>query len=426
MTEDIIHFAWKYNPTLVSGLALGNQGEIELISAGEHNFDSGPDFFNAKVRIGETIWAGNVEIHINASDWTKHGHQNNPAFDSVILHVVAKNDAIVYNSKGDIVPTVEIPYPNNLEWELQSRVATDAWIPCANQLKTFNSFTMRMWLSSLAVERLEQKTLLVNDLVKQYNGSWEEAFYVSIARSFGLKINALPFEMLAKSTPLKVLAKVKDSILSVEALLFGQAGMLNFKENHADSYMLNLKKEYEYQRGKFQLNPIPEHLWKFMRLRPGSFPTIRIAQFAKLVHQSSGLFSRCTEATSFDTIINLLKVECSSYWQSHYTFGNESKSKEKILGNDMIKVLALNTIVPFMFAYGFSRGNDELRDRALNFLESIAPEKNNVVKGFASSGVNADNAFFSQAMVQLKSQYCDKRKCLYCQVGANVLLKKKV
>ncbi len=425
MTEDIIHFLWKHRSALVNGLVIEKQGPIEVISVGQHNFDSGPDFFNAKVKIGNTVWAGNVEIHINSSDWNRHGHNTNSAYDSVILHVVAKNDAKVFNSKGDEVPTVVIPYPNNLEWELQRLVATEAWIPCANQLNEFGDFNLRIWLASLAVERLEQKTTQVIDLMNEFKGSWEEAFYVSVARSFGLKINALPFEMLAKAIPLKVLAKVKDNLLGLEAILFGQAGMLNFNKNeNPDLYSLELLKEYSYQQKKYGLNPIPSHLWKFMRLRPVSFPTIRIAQFAQLIHMSSGLFSRCMESPNLNSIVDLLRVKCTGYWLNHYSFGKESKSKEKVLGDDAIIVITLNSVVPFMFAYGTSRGNQELKDRALGILESIKPEDNSVVKGFAKLGVKAESAFFSQALVQLKSQYCDKRMCLYCQVGANVLLKR--
>ncbi len=424
MTEDIVNFVWKYNSPILQDIYLDDNKQVEVISPGEHNFDSGPDFFNAKVKIENTVWAGNVEIHLNASDWNKHGHNTNPAYDSVILHVVVKNDTTVYNSRGEIVPTVQIPYPSTLEWDLQQLVANEAWIPCANKLKGLERFTVRMWLASLAVERLEQKTIQVNDLVKELKGSWEEAFYISIARSFGLKINALPFELLAKSTPIKILAKVRSSILSIEAILFGQAGMLETIDSSADEYIFNLKKEYDYQQKKYSLTPIPNHLWKFMRLRPISFPTIRIAQFAQLIHQSSGLFSNCMEAKGFESILQLLKVGCSSYWQTHYTFGKESTLKPKIMGDDTIRIIILNTIVPFMFAYGSARGDEQLKDKALNILESMKPENNNVVKGFSLSGLKPENAFFSQAMVQLKSQYCDKRKCLFCQVGVSLLLKK--
>jgi hypothetical protein len=424
MTEDIIHFIWKHNPSIFSGLNCGDLGTVEVVSPGEHNFDSGPDFFNAKVKIGNTLWAGNVEIHVNSSDWNRHGHNTDEAYSNVILHVVANNDAIIKNSKGENIPTLEIKYPNDLEWELQRLVASSAWIPCGDSIGKINPLNIRMWLSSLCIERLESKTHDIEALVNEYAGSWEEAFYVSMARSFGLKINSLPFEMLAKATPLKVLAKVRNNMLSLEALLFGQAGMLNISDEKADEYMLALRKEYIYQQKKFGLTPVPSHLWKFMRLRPVAFPTIRIAQFAQLVSISSGLFSRCMEANDLSAYSNLLKVGCSPYWESHYTFGKESKSAKKSLGDSTVQVIILNTIVPFMFAYGKARGNEVLKEKALSILDEIMPEDNSVVKGFSKYGVKADSAFFSQALVQLKGQYCDKRKCLFCQVGVSVLLKR--
>ncbi len=424
MTEDIIHFSWRYRPSSFQGLPCDGNELIEVISPGEPNYDSGPDFFNAKVRIGNTVWAGNVEIHVKSSDWFRHGHHNDSAYDSIILHVVAENDRKAVNSKGKEVPTLEIPYPHELEWELQRLVASEAWIPCANHLKKVKPIDIRMWLASLAVERLEQKSETVKNLVNEFNGSWEEAFYVSMARSFGLKVNALPFEMMAKATPVKVLAKVKNSLLSIEALLFGQAGLLNSTNPNVDEYYLQLKKEYLYQQKKFQLNSIPGHLWKFMRLRPVAFPTIRIAQFAQLIHQSTSLFSRCIEAKTFDEISSLLKVECSTYWKNHYTFGKESSMCSKALGEETVRIIVLNTIVPFLFSYGSMRGIEELKDRALSYLESMKPEANSIVRGFALSGVKAENTFFSQSLVQLKTQYCDKRKCLFCMVGANLLLKK--
>jgi len=424
MNEDIIHFVWKYNSALFKGLKCYPMGEVEVISHGEHNFDSGPDFFNAKVKIDNTIWVGNVEIHVKSSDWNKHKHNIDEAYNNVILHVVANNDLQVKNAKGDLVPTLEIPYPNEVEWELQRLVATENWIPCAGEIKRINPINIRMWLSSLCVERLEQKTLHVNSLVDESKGNWEEAFYTSLARSFGLKINALPFELLAKATPLKVLAKIKNSLFSIESILFGQAGMLEFSDIHADDYMLALKKEYAYQSEKFHLKPIPGHLWKFMRLRPSFFPTLRIAQFAKLIHNSTGLFSRCLEAKDMSEYRKLLRIGCSKYWDNHYTFGKVSSISEKTLGDASVQIIILNTVVPFMFAYGIARGNEALKDKALIFLEELKPEVNSIIKGFSTYGLKADSAFFSQALVHLKSQYCDRRKCLFCQIGANVLLKK--
>lgn len=423
MHEEIIHFAWKYSYAIFNGVRLNDGGSIEVISPGIHNFDSGPDFFNAKVKIGNTVWAGNVEIHINSSDWNRHNHNTDPAYDSVILHLVANYDGDVLNSQGKKVPTVEIPYPDELEWELQRLVGQKAWIPCADVLPKYNSFSLRVWLSSLAAERLEAKTEQVKGFVEMFQGSWEEAFYLSIAHSFGLKVNALPFELLAKVTPLKALAKVKDNLFSVEALLFGQASLLP-EGNQADDYARELIKEYAYQKLKFRLSPIPKHLWKFMRLRPAAFPTVRVAQFAMLIHRSTGLFSKCLEALSLQQLYDLLNVQTSEYWHNHYTFGKESVPRGKNLGKSTLDVIILNTIIPFTFAYGAARGNKQFKDKALSLLESMKPEKNSIVKGFAEIGVKADSAFFSQALTQLKQEYCDKRKCLYCQVGANVLLKR--
>jgi len=424
MIEDILHFAWKHINIIPQQLLLDDKEKLEVISPGEHNFDSGPDFFNAKVRIGDTIWAGNVEIHINSSDWNRHGHQTDAAYDSVILHVVANNDTTVLNSKGAAVKTATIDYPNSLEWQLQRLVANEYWIPCAQHINSYGELPLRMWLAALSAERLEQKTEQVHRWVNELKGSWEEAFYISMARSFGLKINALPFELLAKSIPLKTLAKIRNNLPSIEALLFGQAGMLHVHDHPHDTYYQMLRKEYEYLKKTHSLTPIPHHLWKFMRLRPLAFPTIRIAQFASLIHKSYGLFSKCIEIEKFTDLTDLLRTECSSYWHTHYTFGKETAAKSKVLGKTAIATIALNTVIPFMFAYGNARGNQVLKDKALTLLDELPAEKNSTVQGFAKLSVVADSALFSQAMVQLKSQYCDKRKCLYCNVGASVLLKK--
>ncbi len=296
------------------------------------------------------------------------------------------------------------------------------WIPCADSFSTIDSFTMKMWLDSLLVERLEQKTKYVFELVENAQGSWEEAFYQSVARSFGLKSNALPFELLAKTTPLKVLAKHKDNLFQIEALLFGQSGLLSAVK--ADNgYASNLIKEYKYLQHKFNLTSIEGHLWKFLRMRPTAFPTIRIAQFAKLVHNSTSLFSKIIEICDIKEIVNLFQVDVSEYWETHYVFGKESISTEKRIGKDTISIVAINSIVPFMFAYGVSKGNNSLKDKAVKLLESIKPESNSITKGFEGLGVKADSAYDTQAMIHLKTCYCEPKKCLYCHLGAKLLLK---
>jgi hypothetical protein len=422
MREDLLYFIWKTSYFTFNGQTTIEGEPVEVINPGEYNTDSGPDFFNAKVRIGKTIWAGNIEMHINSSDWYNHNHQNDPAFDNVIIHVVVNDDKVAVNRKGRTIPTLITQYPDSLDWNLMHLTTSGKWIPCEDSFSTFDLFTKRMWLESLLVERLEQKTNSVLDLVSEANGSWEEAFYISMARSFGLKTNALPFEMLAKSTPLKVLAKHKNNLFQIEALLFGQSGLLPLSESD-DEYTLKLTKEYQYLKHKFSLAPIEGHLWKFLRMRPTAFPPIRIAQFAKLVHSSNSLFSKIIEINDIKEIIQLIDVETSEYWKTHYTFGKESNNQGKHLGDDTKRIIAINTIVPFLFAYGISRSNSSLKERAIGLLELLKPEDNSITRGFYSLGLKGESAYDTQAMIQLKTYYCDPKKCLFCHLGARLLLK---
>ena len=423
MKEEFLHFLWKYSYHSLSNLTTSSGEQVEVISPGIHNLDAGPDFFNAKIRINQTVWAGNVEIHIKASDWNRHDHDTDKSYDSVILHVVASNDVEVKNSKGDIVQTIEIPYPSGIDWELQRMFSSKQWIACADLIGEIDKSAINIWLSRLSVERLEQKTQYILSSVEQNGNSWEDSFYQSVARSFGLKINALPFELMAKNTPLKVLAKAKDNLFVIESILFGQSGLL-FNDIPEDEYVTSLRKEYDYQHKKYSLTPVNGELWKFLRLRPVSFPTIRIAQLAMLIHKSSGLFSKIMEAEDANSITKLLNVGVSDYWKTHYSFGKPSTERLKNLGNETIRVILLNSVIPFMFAYGKARGNEDLADKAIVLLESLKPEQNSVVAGFKKLGVEAPSAMFSQAMVQLKSQYCDQQKCLFCHIGTGILLKR--
>lgn len=422
MKEDLLYFIWKTSHLTFNGQTTTEGEIVEIIDPGEYNNDSGPDFFNAKVRIGETVWAGNVEIHINSSDWLNHNHHNDPAFNNVILHVVVNDDKPVSNSIGQAIPTIKMKYPDALEWNLMHLTNSGKWIPCEDSFSLFDSFTKSMWLENLLVERLEQKTQYVFELVDNAQGSWEEAFYQSVARSFGLKANALPFELLAKATPLKILSKHKNNLFQIEALLFGQAGLLSETNVH-DNYQSSLLKEYLYLRHKFNLSPNQGHLWKFLRMRPTAFPTIRIAQFSKLVHSSTSLFSKIIEINDVKEIVRLFQVDTSEYWEKHYTFGKEAVLLEKRLGKDTISVIAINSLVPFIFAYGIYKKNSGLKDKSIKLLESIKPESNSISKGFENLGIKAETAYDSQALIQLKTCYCEPKKCLYCHLGVKLLLK---
>lgn len=422
MKEDLLYFIWKNNYFNFNSKFTVDGELLEVINPGNFNSDSGPDFFNAKLKLNQTIWAGNVEMHINSSDWYKHGHQTDPAFDNAILHVVVNDDQPAFNSKGRRIPTLIIEYPDALEWQLLHLMGSGKWIPCEETFSTFDSFTKSMWMSNLMIERLEQKSTMVNNLVSQANGSWEEAFYQSVARSFGLKVNALPFELLAKSTPLKILAKHKNNLFQIESILFGQSGLI-YNLEVKDDYSKALIKEYEYLKHKFNISPINRELWKYLRMRPTAFPNIRIAQFSSLIHSSSSLFSKVIEIDNASDLLKLFSVETSDYWKTHFTFGKESPMTVKKLGTESIRVIAINSIVPFIFSFGVYQDNENLKEKAIRLLEIFKPEKNNIVSGFNRLGLVAISAFESQSMVHLKTNYCDVKKCLYCHLGAKLLLK---
>lgn len=423
MKEEFIHYIWKYKLYNKEILKDQNENTIEVINQGTHNTDSGPDFFNSKIKIDDAVWAGNVEIHINSSDWYNHNHHKDKAYDNVILQVVLNNNKKVLRTNGELIPTMELKFNQELFDNYESLLKQETWIPCQNKIENLDSFIINNWLEKLGIERLEQKADKINFILQQTNNSWENAFYIQLARNFGFKLNSDPFEMLAKSLPLSYLAKHKDNLFQIEALLFGQAGFLN--DESGDEYYESLKKEYLYLKKKFQLNPIERHLWKFLRSRPGNFPTIRIAQFAKLIYSSTSLFSKLIEVNTIEDCYNLLIVKPSDYWSNHYTFNKESIQKLKVIGKSAIDILLINTIIPCLFIYGKTKGIVDLQDKAIHFLESIKPEKNSIVSKWNDLGIKSDNAFFTQALIQLKNNYCDSKKCLNCRVGNYIIQKNK-
>ncbi len=418
MKEEFLHYLWKYALySLPLELTTGEQ--VEVISAGEHNHDSGPDFFNAKIKIGKTIWAGNVEIHVKASDWQKHKHSNNDAYDSIILHVVAENDVQIKRKNGKVIPALELKAPANLYEQYLFLMQNNDWVPCESFISRVTEFTIFQWKEALLVERLAQKAEIIGDRFKANNSNWEETFYQTLAANFGFRTNAQPFEMLAKSLPINHLGKHKDQLPLIEAFLFGQAGLLI--DNSNDSYSNFLQKDYKHLAAKFNLKPMSGHLWKFMRLRPANFPTIRIAQFAALIHQSSSLFSKIIDAKELNTIKDLFNIQASEFWNTHYTFEKESIKKVKKLGNNAFENIMINTIAPMLFYYGQQKGKPEYSEKALKWLTNIPGEKNAITKSWVALGMNNQNAFDSQALIQLKNVYCKKRRCLQCRIGNQVI-----
>jgi hypothetical protein len=421
MTEEFLHHIWKFKLFDQQNLRTTSGEVVEILKAGVHNFDAGPDFFNAQLKVGETLWAGNVEIHINASDWKRHFHQQDKAYNNIVLHIVYNADEPIYRASGEAIPTIEIKeridkklYQNYLNFKSN----TD-WIPCEKQIAEVPSIIINSTLDKLLLERLERKAQSIADSLKLNNNNWEETFYQYLARNFGFKTNAMPFELLAKSLSLLVLAKHKSSLLQIEAMLFGQAGMLN--EHLEDKYPQALQNEYVFLKQKFQLNPVDTHLWKFLRLRPVNFPSVRIAQFANLIFNSTHLFSKIIETESLDFLKLLMNVDVSEYWQTHYMFDKVSKNKSKHLGEDSLNNIVINTIVPFLFVYGKQKDDQKYVDRALAFLEQTEGENNSIINKWESLKLPVKNAYSTQALLQLKNEYCNGKKCLSCNIGTYLI-----
>jgi len=421
MTEEFLHYIWKYRLYDQAKLTTSAGESLQIIKTGEHNTDSGPDFFNARIKVGKTLWAGNVEVHLNASDWKKHRHQDDRAYDSIILHVVYEEDEPLFRRNGEPLPTFTLRerIPNVILSNYLIFKASKDWVPCEKQLHAADMFTVNNWLDRLLAERLESKSGAIGRSLLANTNNWEETFYQQLARSFGFKVNADPFELLARSLPASILARHKNNLFQLEALFFGQAGMLERSFN--DKYPEALQNEYQFLKGKFSINPVDEHLWKFMRLRPSNFPTIRISQFAALVNLSSHLFSKVLRLEDPKALRKIMDVNVSEYWLDHYQFDKISVKKQKKVGDDAIDHIMINTVVPFLFLYGKQRNEEKYMRRALRFLEATRAETNSIISKWGLLGINAENAFHSQALLQLKSAYCDKKRCLECSIGNSLL-----
>ncbi|HKJ43023.1 MAG TPA: DUF2851 family protein, partial [Sunxiuqinia sp.] len=393
---------------------------VEVIQPGQHNLDAGPDFFNARIRIGETTWAGNVEIHQKASDWFRHKHEQDAAYDNVVLHVVKENDRDVTNTKNEVLPGVELVYPDSHNENYLELMQSKGWIACSDHFHAVDSLALQIWFHGLMVERLQQKTESIVQQLKQNKNDWNETFYQFLARNFGFKINSVPFELLSRVLPLSVLAKHKGDLFQLEALLFGTAGLLN-EQLLGDDYFLALRREYSFLYKKYKLKPIESHLWKFLRLRPVNFPTVRLAQFAALIHQSTALFSTLVEEKDLEKIHRLFDVKASDYWDTHYRFNKTSPKRTKKLGDSAFQNIIINTVVPFLFVYGDYHNQQHLKDKALDFLEKLQAEKNSIVTNWQKLGVEVRSAFDSQALIQLKNCYCNPKNCLNCRIGTKLI-----
>jgi hypothetical protein len=420
MTEKLLQFIWQLQYFNHGELHTEQGDSLQIIQPGVLNKDQGPDFLSAKIRIGETTWAGNIELHLQASDWFRHSHQTDSNFRNIVLHVVWKND--------DHSNTHDLNLP---VLELQSRVSVlllqryEEWmnnprfVPCEKSLQQVDDLVWLKWKERLLVERLQRKSIYILQLYQQNRQHWEETFWWLLARNFGIRVNADAFESVAHSIPINILTKHKGQIHQLECLLFGQAGLLNarFKED----YPRMLQKEYRFLQKKYQLQHVFVPL-KFLRMRPSSFPSVRLAQLAMLIHQSTHLFSRLKEIHYLKEVKDLLNVTANDYWHYHYRFDETSEFRVKNLGDDMVDNILVNTIVPILYTYGSYHGEPGYKNKAIAWLEAISPEKNRITKGWEQAGIINRQAFDSQSLIELKSQYCDYKRCLECSTG-NALLK---
>jgi hypothetical protein len=421
MTEDFLHFIWKYKLYNNKKLKLTDNTPIEILEHGFHNTDSGPDFFNARIKIGQTIWAGNIEIHVNSSDWYKHKHNIDKSYDNIILHVVYHHDRDIFRINGELIPTLELSFNPDLFYNYNSLLSSNLWISCQNQIHEVEEIFILHWLEKLAIERLNNKADYIKQGFEITKNNISEVFYRQLSRNFGMKTNAEPFELVAKSVSYNILQKHKGNLFQIESMLFGQAGFLN--DNLNDDYYLALKKEYEFLKKKYNLIPVQSHLWKFLRLRPMNFPTVRIAQLAALINSTENLFSKIIEK-DYDSIIEIfINIKVSDYWYNHYNFGKNSVKKVKAFSIDFINNIIINTIVPFIFIYGHLKDEQREKDRAVVLLEKIPSEDNSVIKKWSKIGIYSKNALFSQALIQLKRYYCDTKNCLNCEIGCKIITK---
>lgn len=418
--EDFIHYAWKYKLYDFSSLVTEKDETIEVIQPGLHNSNAGPDFLNAKIKIGDILFVGNVEMHINSSDWYNHKHQTDKAYENVILHVVLNNDKPVFNAQNQPIPCLEITpflHPGAVE---KYHILMDGKrrIPCETLLIENPISDTSFWLERLVVERMIEKSARILETLEKTKSDWETTAYITFMRYLGSGLNNDAFQQLAENTPLSVLRKNNFQPLAIEALLFGQAGFL---EKEADAYSEQLRKEYLYQQQKYNLTALHSGCWKFSKIRPSGFPTLRLAYMAALIVSDAEFFQNLLKCNTAEQVNNVLEVPLPEYWQQHYHFGKKTARKVNPIGKGFMQNVTINVVAPLRFAYATYLGNEEEREIAIELLHQCKPEVNGVVDMWSELGVNANDAAESQALIHLKKLYCDKKKCLNCGFSKHLL-----
>jgi len=422
MQEDFLHYIWQYQKFTAVNLKTVSGNLLQVLNVGAHNHNAGPDFFNAQLLINNQKWAGNVEIHLKSSDWYAHHHQIDKAYDNIILHVVWEDDIAVFDSNNNAVETlvlkdrVDVTLLKNYKKLLQQK----NWISCENEIHIIDDFTWSFWKEKLIINRLQRKTAALDALLLKTNNNWEELLFILLAKNFGLKINQNQFLQVAQKLSFLVFKKEIASALSLESLLFGQANLLD--DDKEDGYYQHLQKEYIYlkQKHKLQDNLIK---MEFFGLRPASFPTIRLSQFAMLYHQNKSLFAKVIQIKSVAEAQKIFSVTAAEYWNTHYTFGKSSAKHKKKISNSFIALLLINVVIPLQYQYAKSIGKNNIEE-VLKLYEAIGSEKNRIIEKFKKLKVSVNNALDSQSLIELKNEYCAKRKCLQCQIGHQLLYQK--
>ncbi|WP_242085405.1 DUF2851 family protein [Aestuariivivens sediminis] len=421
MKEDFLHYLWKYKKFGSSTLKTAEGESIIIRSAGQTNHNAGPDFFNAQLQIGEQLWIGNVEIHLKSSDWYFHSHEKDKSYDNVILHVVWEHDTDVFRSDNSVLPTIVLKdyIPKNILTNYEELYSKrNHWINCESNFSDISDLLIDNWLERLYLERLERKSEAIRFLLRDLKNDWEEVLFKMLTKNFGLNINGEAFLSMANATPFSIVRKTQSNLQMLEALFFGQSGLL--EDTHENGYYKNLVLDYQFLKQKFALDNINIMPVQFFRLRPMNFPTIRLSQLSSLYHKHQNLFSKIMDAQTLEAYYELFKVSTTSFWENHYTFFKESKASVKFVSKAFIHLLLINTILPLKFCYAKHKG-EPVEHEVLYIISNIESETNGIVNAFNNLKPLSKSALHSQALIQLKTEYCDKHKCLQCAIGSKLL-----
>ncbi|WP_299061597.1 DUF2851 family protein [uncultured Polaribacter sp.] len=424
MNEDFLHYVWKYQLFSIHNLKTTHKESITILKPGTHNHNAGPDFLNTQLKINDQLWVGNLEIHLKSSDWYAHNHEIDENYDAVILHVVWEDDASIFMKNNKPLPVLvlkDFVLKSALNNYTNLFASKQVWIPCETEIGSIDNFTFENWKERLFFERLEQKSDAMNALLGVNNNDFEAVLFQVLAKNFGLKVNGEAFLDLACSFDFLILRKVSFNEQQLAALLFGQAGFL--EETIENEYHQKLKLEYQYLKHKYNLHPIANGQFSFFRMRPPNFPTIRIAQLVGLYHLHQNLFSKILKIETLKGFYELFEVTINPFWKTHYTFDKTSKASPKKLTKSFVDLLLINTIIPLKFLYKKSRSEvNEIE--FLEIIQKIKPEKNSIISKFDEIKITSKNAYETQALLELKNNYCAKKLCLQCAVGVRLLGRK--